>query len=179
MTTWSLCKVGVSAQPSLGAGYHGGTEEEERLTWGHPQHTSGHHGQELLDGADNDWCNGRVKAGARLYEDIHHVGGDHIYPRPLGYHHQSSYSQEGEDKHSATQGLKNTSPSFIFHSFLVHYFREFLFYIIMTSSKPDQCLPGIFLSPLLHQPVWGVRDEEDRDAQETGWHCLKPGNHPP
>ena len=42
----------------------------------------------LLDGAHQDGREAGVEAGARLDEDVHHVGGDHVDARPLGDHHQ-------------------------------------------------------------------------------------------
>ena len=42
----------------------------------------------LLDGAHQDGREAGVEAGARLHEDVHHVGGDHVDARPLGDHHQ-------------------------------------------------------------------------------------------
>ena len=53
-----------------------------------PEDPGGEHGEGLLDGADQDGREAGVEAGARLDEDVHHVGGDHVDARPLGDHHQ-------------------------------------------------------------------------------------------
>ena len=55
-----------------------------------PEDPSGEHGQGLLHRTDKDWSKTRVETGAGFYEDVHHVGRDHVDPCPLGDHHQRS-----------------------------------------------------------------------------------------
>ena len=62
-----------------------------------PEDPGGEHGEGLLDGADQDGSQTRIKAGPRLNEDVHHVRRDHVDPRPLGDHHQGPDPLERSD----------------------------------------------------------------------------------